>query len=459
VTGVRTEGEEAVRPTLGLPPVPPADPLTAARARVDPPARQLRGRARRRVPLFGRGGSADAGERVLYGVLGVLAVLGLVSPGQFNVAPADSLVEVAFLATAGLAARRRGAPAWTIAVPAGGYLFLKTLLLLLYGSASLPDFLLAYKSFVYLLLMAFFVGTALFDGHRLARVTTFLVAVFLAKYGYSVALGLADRPGVYMENNFELIMLLGLVYLAHPYLGALRHWVFAGLVVTVLLSGSRSAALGLVCVYVFLYVRARSRTWPFHVAGVALVGWAVLSLFSARAAQDSGVQLDRLVFFQTFQYEVRTWPLWEFVTGSFPLTPLSPGSCGSLSFYSVLFSKTESGVCYSVILHSFLMRAVFDHGLIGLVLLYGLLWWGLRRSGVVVRDALALLLLITLSALSVSAFNSVFAAIVLAVAMGLDRTRPPPDDPGPPAAPRRGRRASVGVVGGGGRERGLTEHD
>ena len=222
--------------------------------------------------------------------------------------------------------------------------------------------------------------------------------MFLAKYGYSVVLGLADRPGVYMENNFELIMLMGLVYLAHPYLGARRHWVFAGLAVTVLLSGSRSAALGLVCVYVFRYVRTSNRTGRSTLAGVAAVGWAVLSLFSARAAQDSGAQLDRLVFFQTFQYEVRNWPLWEFVTGSFPLTPLSPGSCGSLSFYDDLFSKTDPGVCYSVILHSFLMRAVFDHGLLGLVLLYGLLWLGLRRSGVAVRDALALLGLITLSA-------------------------------------------------------------
>jgi len=45
-------------------------------------------------------------ERLLYGVLAVLAVLGLVSPGQFNVAPADMLVEVAFLSSAALAARK-----------------------------------------------------------------------------------------------------------------------------------------------------------------------------------------------------------------------------------------------------------------------------------------------------------------------------------------------------------------
>ena len=186
---------------------------------------------------------ASGSERLLYTALAVLAVLGLVTPGQFNVTPAGSLVEVAFLGAAALAARRLGAGAWAVLLPAGCYVFLKTLLLLLYGAASLPDFLLAYKAFIYLVLLAFFVGKSLFDGRRLAGLATFLVVVFLAKYGYSVVLGFADRPGVYMENNFELIMLMGLVYLAHPYLGARRHWVFAGLAVTVLLSGSRSAAL------------------------------------------------------------------------------------------------------------------------------------------------------------------------------------------------------------------------
>jgi hypothetical protein len=415
--------------------------MSCAPSAAPAPVRRSR-RSLRRPPRTPRPGWTSGSERLLYGVLTLLGALGLASPWQFNVAPADSLLEVAFLASAALAVRGRGAPAWTIAVPAGGYLFLKTLLLVLYGSASLPDYLLAYKSFVYLVLLSFFVGRSFFSGARLARLATVLVAVFLAKYSYSVALGLADRPGVYMENNFELIMLLGLVYLAHSYLGARRHWVFAGLAVTVLLSGSRSAALGLVCVYVFLYVRTRSRTWPFHVAGVGVVGWAVLALFRARAAQDSGAELDRLVFFQTFQYEVRHWPLWEFMTGSFPLTPLSPGSCGSLSFYDELFSKTDPGLCYSVIFHSFLMRAVFDHGLLGLVLLYGLLWWGLRRSRVAARDACALLGLITLSALSVSAFNSVFVAIVLAVAMGLDRSDPPTHDvPEPVRARRRTMRA------------------
>jgi hypothetical protein len=388
---------------------------------------------------------ASGSERVLYGTLLVLAVLGVLSPGQFNVAPADSLLEVVFLVTTALLTRRVGRGARTMLVVGGLYVLVKTVLLLAYGSASITDFLLAYKSFFYLIMLAFFVGKSVFDTRRLATFTTVLVGAFLVKYGYSVALGLDDRPGVYLENNFELIMLMGLVYLAHPYLGRRKDLVFLGLAATVLLSGSRSAALGLLCVYVFLYVRTSNRTWPLHLAGVAAVGYAVFALFSARTAEQGAAQLDRLVFLKTFLYEVRGWPSWEFLTGSFPLTPLSPGSCGSLSFYSLLFSRTDPGTCYSVIFHSFVLRAIFDHGVLGLVVLYGLLWLALRRSQVTLRDATALLGLITLSGFSVSAFNSVFATILLAVAMGLDRsTRPgdPPGATGPPAADKHRTTAS-----------------
>ncbi|MCZ2846988.1 hypothetical protein [Modestobacter sp. VKM Ac-2978] len=375
-------------------------------------------------------------ERVLYGVFIVLALLGVLSPGQFNAAPATAILELTFLATALLLARSVERGAVKLLVVGGLYLFVKTLLMVVYSEASIPDYLQAYKAFFYLVVLAFFVGKQVFDGRRLAVFTTFLVAAFLLKYGYSVVLGLSDRPGVFMENNFELILLLGLFYLAYPHLPAWRDLLFLAVAATVLLSGSRSAALGLLCIYVFLYVRTSNRTWPLHIAGVVAVGYGVLALFSARAADDGPVRLDRLNFLDTYLYEVRDWPVWEFVTGSFPLTPLSPGSCGNLSFYSVLFSSTDPGTCYSVILHSFLLRALFDHGLLGLVILYTLFWLALRRSGTPVRDVLALLGLITLSALSVSAFNSVFAAILLAVALGLDRSRPPTAPAGPTGGQR-----------------------
>lgn len=395
--------------------------------------------------VLAEGADASRTEKVLYGALIVLAVVGIASPGTFNLAPAGPLLELTFLGTAGLLMLRTPrvrTGGWPLLLVGGFYVFLKTLLLITYSEASVTDFLQAYKAFFYLVALGFLVGKRVFDGPRLARFSTLLIAAFAVKYGYSVALGLADRPGVYIENNFELIMLMGLFYLAWPWLGPRRNLLFLVLAGIVLVSGSRSAALGLICIYLPLFVRTSNRAWPLHVGGAAVVGYAVYWLFSSRAEQDAGAPLDRLVFFDVFRYEVRDWPLWEFFTGAFPLTPLSPGSCGSLRFYEALFSQTDPGVCYSVILHSYFLRAAFDHGILGLGLLYGLIWLGLRRSRVPVRDALALLALISVSGLSVSAFNNVFVAITLAVAMGLDRGAPPPGDdpaslPGPRAVPLR----------------------
>jgi hypothetical protein len=369
----------------------------------------------------GRAARATPGERVLYAALIGLAVVGVLSPHTFNLAPAGPLLEVAFLLAMVVTGLRLGPGSVPMLVIAGSYVGVKLLLLLTLGSAGLADFVQAYKSFIYLVALGLVVGRRFVDGARLARMTTFLVAAFLLKYGYSLVFGLADRPGVYIENNFELVMLIGLVLVAWPYFGARRDLVFVCLATTVLISGSRSAALGLLCVYAALYLRPGTRTWPLHLAGLAGVAYAVLAVFTSRAAADGEVELDRLVFLDTFSYEVRNWPLWEFVTGSFPLTPLSPGSCGNLAFYEVLFSRSDPGTCYSVILHSFFLRAVFDHGLLGLVLIYALVWLGLRRSGTSTRDAVALLALVSVSGLSVSAFNNVFVAIVLAAAMGLDR--------------------------------------
>jgi hypothetical protein len=178
--------------------------------------------------------------------------------------------------------------------------------------------------------------------------------------------------------------------------------------------------VALVVLYIGLYLRVRNPFWPLHVLGVAGVTAVVVSVFTRRASQ--GLQsIDRYTFLQTFLREVRSWPLWEFLTGSYPVTPLSPGSCSQLTFYFNEFSHSQPGVCYAVILHSYLLRAVFDQGLLGLSLLYVLLWTALVRSGASRRDVIVLLGMMTVSGLSVSAFNNVFATITLAVALGLDR--------------------------------------
>jgi hypothetical protein len=370
----------------------------------------------------GRYPAPSAVEIVLYAGLLVLAAVGVVSPGTWNLLPAESLLEGVFILATALCLSRMDASARGFLIVALAFLALKVALMAFGGGDQWIDFIQAHKAYFYLLGLAFYVRRRLFYGPRLANVVTLLLIACLVKYGYSQLLGLDSRPGIYGENNYELIMIIGLFHLGSPYMGSRRPVLFVALTAVVLLSGSRSAALALVLLYAVSYLRLRNRLWPLHVLGLGVVGVAVFALFAAR--DPGGVQtIDRYQFLQTFLYEVRSWPLWEFLTGSYPLTALSPESCSDLSFYASLFSHSTPGVCYSVILHSYLLRAVFDHGLLGLALLYVLLWMVLRRSGASRRDAVLLLGILTISGLSVSAFNNVFAAVTLAVALGLNRDR------------------------------------
>lgn len=361
-------------------------------------------------------------ERILYGALIALAVVGVLSPGRYSLLPAETILEGVFILIAVVSMSRIDVAARSILVLALAYVALKVGLMAFGHSSAWLDFIQANKAYFYLLGLAFFVRRGMFDQVRLAKFMKVLLIFFSIKYSYSQVLGLDSRPGLYLENNFELIMLIGLFYLAYPSLGRRRNIWFGVLAADVLLSGSRSAALALVLLYVVLYLRMRNRFWPLHLLGVSVVGYAVFVVFAGRDPRGLN-SIDRYHFLQVFLGEVKAWPLWEFLTGSYPITPLSPAACGDLSFYERSFSLSQPGVCYSVILHSYLLRAIFDEGLLGLVLLYVLLGMALARSGASRRDIVLLLGIMTLSGLSVSAFNNVFATFTFAVALGLDRRR------------------------------------
>ena len=120
-----------------------------------------------------------------------------------------------------------------------------------------------------------------------------------------------------------------------------------------------------------------------------------------------------------FVDEVRYWPAWKFLFGSMPLTPLSSASCSSLAYYHDLFSFSGDGRCYSVILHSYFLRVIFDHGIIGLAFLLLFMMISLRKSGYAKNEVFVFLGIICSSALSVSAMNSVFVSLAIALALGL----------------------------------------
>jgi hypothetical protein len=406
-------------------------PLRDSRPLIPPGPGMRRALAPRRSPT--------STELALYCPLIVLALIGLASPYEYNILRVNPLLEAALLLSVLTTIRTLHRRAVGILLIACSYVLVKYLLMTELRPASLTDFVQAYKAYVYVGLLSFFIGKARFSRALVTRVTDFLTLALLVKYLYSIVFQfdprLADRPGLYTENNFELILLLGLFYIAYPHFAGSVLLRFAAVAAIVFMSGSRSASVGLFLIYVFIYLRLRSRYLLLHLAGTGLLGSAVLVLFASRLGEQGLTQVDRYRFLQVFFLETQEWSSANVLLGTVPLSPLSNHSCALLSYYAPLFSQSDPDTCYAVILHSFLLRAVIDQGLLGLGLLYVLIWFGMRSSAMSLRDRLALLALVSANALSVSAFNSVYVAIVFAVAFALDRT--PRDPPSPPRTPVR----------------------
>lgn len=131
--------------------------------------------------------------------------------------------------------------------------------------------------------------------------------------------------------------------------------------------------------------------------------------------------IDRYKFMMVFWSEVGGWPWWKYTFGSFPITPLSAESCRTLSYYSRLFSFSEDGSCYSVVLHSYFFRVIFDHGVVGMIFLFGFIAKALHGTGYSAFRIMIFIGVLSASALSVSAMNSVFVSLAIAMAIGLQR--------------------------------------
>jgi hypothetical protein len=155
----------------------------------------------------------------------------------------------------------------------------------------------------------------------------------------------------------------------------------------------------------------RQQDWM--IVGAILAGFAIAIVTFATRSTGSIEDIDRYKFLQHFLYATRNWGVFDFLFGADRLTPLPAETCASLAYYEKLFSYSGDGRCYSVALHSFDTRVIFDHGLIAFALMLSCVWLILGRLSKWERVCVLLVILIT--GMSVSALNNVYVAIPLAV--------------------------------------------
>ncbi|MBD8696070.1 hypothetical protein [Stenotrophomonas sp. CFBP 13718] len=363
-------------------------------------------------------------EVVFFGSLVTIGIVGLFSPLSYNALPAGPVLEGVLAICVALLFRLPKARITSYMALAASYVTISYVLMFLFRPSNPLDFIQAYKAFIYVVPLCFFYKRQVFSRSLALKVLKLLLIIFFLKYSYSLALDLnprmGSRPGLFVENNFELIFLLIYFFVLFEDFGKYRNLWFGLLSVLILLSGSRSSALALIVVFCGLYLHQLSLKTFFYLLGLGLLALAAGALFLSRGYAAGGIEsIDRFRFMMVFLYEIRNWSIFDFAFGSFPITPLSNESCRALSFYQGLFSYSEDGTCYSVVLHSYFFRVIFDHGLAGLVFLVSFIAFALHGSGYSRGKIIVVIGVLFASALSVSAMNSIFATLALALALGL----------------------------------------
>ncbi|MGS2762733.1 hypothetical protein [Sinomicrobium sp. M5D2P9] len=131
---------------------------------------------------------------------------------------------------------------------------------------------------------------------------------------------------------------------------------------------------------------------------------------------------DRFKFLMVFVDEIREWSIINYLFGADRITALSAEACSKLGYYQSLFSYSGDGSCYSVIFHSYILRAIYDHGIIGFILISVFVYFVITLSGFERKQALVIVGIALLNGLSVSSFNSVYFALGISFYLIIDRS-------------------------------------
>ena len=291
----------------------------------------------------------------------------------------------------------------------------------LYNESPAEDFLQANRWLLYLVAFAFAVGRTWGPLQSLIRAMWILLSLAFIKAFLTFAiLGPGERPGLFLENNFEIALFVGFIVVLYRFLGKGKIPAVILMGGLTLLGGSRSGAVSFLFLAFFAISQANISSMFVRYIRLLVAPTLVFVpvwIFQLRASQSSSNQIDRLNFLGVFIDETSNWSVLNWAFGTTPITPLSPAGCSHLSYYKGLFSTIGDGSCYSVILHAFILRIVFDAGLLGLAMAFGMAWWMMRRSGVQFGIAATLILVALANSLSVSGLNNPYVALPLLLAI------------------------------------------
>lgn len=346
----------------------------------------------------------------------IMSLASFISYTYYNPLPTNALFELLVLTSLLFLAKKMESGAWIIVC--GCLFYIAYTFIIAHLNATHPkDYFLAYKSYVYLVILAFFSGKCLFSQRQVTLLFNMLLGIFLCKYILWLIFATFKRPGVFAENNFEImtILFIALAVWAIDKKLSVTQWLTLTLVV--FMSGSRSGVVAYFAMLTFLLIRNFDFKTILKLMVLGIIGVGVAGVLVSRLSGGDVSSIDRVVFAQGFLIAIKDWTWFNFLFGSTPLTALPDAVCERLVFYKTLFSAKDPNICYSVILHSYVIRQVFDHGIVGLAVVFTVINYLLKISLVPGRVRLSVVSILFLNGLSVSSINSVYALVGIVVIM------------------------------------------
>lgn len=171
-----------------------------------------------------------------------------------------------------------------------------------------------YKSFFYLYILSFFAGKNYLNQMILRKILNLLLVFFFLKYSLMKILGLGfqGRPDLFVENNFELIMLLIIYIGVYSRELKINKWdIFVLSIIFVL-----SAILSFLIMLFFLDFGRSKKLKTIKVFLLIIVFFGFLLIFVQRLGNTSFEDIDRIKFFYYFLNEIKLWDIKNYLFGA-----------------------------------------------------------------------------------------------------------------------------------------------
>lgn len=262
-------------------------------------------------------------------------------------------------------------------------------------------------------------GFPLIPSNIATQIIKITCVLMFIKYFISLALGLNDRPYLFYENNFELVIPLAILFCLKQ-----KSLFFSIILISIIfMSGSKSGIGTLILLPIIIFIYRQNLILKFLIFIFSIIFSYLIVIYFF----ENLLLIDRF-FYLSKLFKFYDTSLINILFGNFQITPLQNGVCHALSYMSdrVIFDG-ERFICFSRAINFTTIRLLVDFGLIFGSLIFFLWLYALTKL-FPFHIALTLFFIGLLNGLSVSGFGNIYYVVTLILILSANRSLSSPKE-------------------------------